>query len=214
MARVKLPIIRASRHYNKQTDPKFLGRLNAVLSGTFDNPKLPNPPVDAAIFKQGVDAYTAMITDALDGSKKAIAARDKKRQDMSLMMRHLTAYVEVASNGDMDTFLSSGFEPLATTRSTPQPLAQPVIAGIRQVKTGQLLADVTPVKGARHYQIQRAPVDPGCAPGTWIVVTISSAKQPVPFDGLTPGVVYSFQVRAYGTLGYTEWSDAINRMCF
>ena len=214
MASTKLPIIRTSLRYNKLTDPEFLARLNAVLSGTFGNSKFTTPPVDVATFKAGVDSYTATITDASDGSRKAKAARDKKRQEMSVMMRHLGVYVEVASNGDMDTFLSSGFEPTATTRSTPQPLAQPTIAGIDQINTGQLLVGVTPVKGARQYELRYAPVGAGGTAGTWTVITLPSAKLATPLNALTPGTLYSFQVRAYGKLGYTDWSDALNRMCF
>ena len=29
---------------------------------------------------------------------------------------------------------------------------------------------------------------------------------------LTPGTTYSFQIRALGRLGYTNYSDAVNRM--
>ena len=214
MAQIKLPIIRASLRYNKLTDPEFLTRLNAVLSGTFSNPRFTTPPVDAATFKAGIDGFAATITDASDGSKKAIAARVKKRQEMSVMMRHLGVYVEVASNGDMDTFLSSGFEPAATARSAPQPLAQPAIGRIDQGITGQLLVNVTPVKGARQYEVRYAPVSAGGTPGTWIVITLPSAKQATALNGLSAGTLYTFQVRGYGKLGYTEWSDALNRMCF
>ena len=28
-------------------------------------------------------------------------------------------------------------------------------------------------------------------------------------SGLTPGTSYTFQVRAFGTLGYTDYSDAV-----
>src|SRR5262249_40602143 len=98
---IKLPIIRTSLRYNQFTNPEFLARLNAVLSGTFGNLKFPVPPVDGATFKAGVDDFTTAMTEALDGSMKAIAARNKKRQELSLMMRHLGVYVEVTSNGDM-----------------------------------------------------------------------------------------------------------------
>jgi hypothetical protein len=30
---------------------------------------------------------------------------------------------------------------------------------------------------------------------------------------LTPGTMYTFQVRALGLLGYTNWSDPVNRIC-
>ncbi len=31
-------------------------------------------------------------------------------------------------------------------------------------------------------------------------------------SNLTPGTTYTFQVRALGRLGYTNWSDPVSRM--
>jgi hypothetical protein len=49
--------------------------------------------------------------------------------------------------------------------------------------------------------------------GQGTTVTVSSVKKPIEFNGLTPGTIYSFQVRAYGKLGYTAWCDPVTRMC-
>jgi hypothetical protein len=38
------------------------------------------------------------------------------------------------------------------------------------------------------------------------------AKTAVAINGLTPGTTYAIQVRAYGQLGYTEYSDSATRM--
>jgi len=43
--------------------------------------------------------------------------------------------------------------------------------------------------------------------------TVPNAKTAAPINGLTPGTMYAIQVRAYGQLGYTEWSDSATRMC-
>ena len=32
-------------------------------------------------------------------------------------------------------------------------------------------------------------------------------------ENLAPGTIYTFQVRAFGTLGYTDWSNPVQRMC-
>ncbi|PYR87312.1 MAG: hypothetical protein DMG18_00075 [Acidobacteria bacterium] len=44
-------------------------------------------------------------------------------------------------------------------------------------------------------------------------VMVAKIKPPVAIDGLTPGTTYAIQVRAYGPLGHTEWSDSATRMC-
>jgi hypothetical protein len=36
---------------------------------------------------------------------------------------------------------------------------------------------------------------------------------PPPVSGLTPGATYTFQVRALGSLGQTDWSDPVTRVC-
>ena len=47
-------------------------------NGLLNNPKYTNPPVDLAIYKAGIDQFSALIVDAEDGGKKAISAKDKQ----------------------------------------------------------------------------------------------------------------------------------------
>jgi len=53
----------------------------------------------------------------------------------------------------------------------------------------------------------------GAAPAVWSTLMSRNARTAVPIDGLTPGTTYAVQVRAYGQLGYTEWSASATRMC-
>ena len=64
--------------YTKVSDELFLGRLNAVYSGTNGNPAYPNPPIDMNAFKADIDSYSGVITEALDGSKKAISEKKEE----------------------------------------------------------------------------------------------------------------------------------------
>ena len=36
---------------------------------------------------------------------------------------------------------------------------------------------------------------------------VPTTKPPTVLNNLTPGGTYTFQVRAYGKLGYSDWSD-------
>jgi len=49
-------------------------------------------------------------------------------------------------------------------------------------------------------------------PTSWTIETVPNAKTAAALNGLTPGTTYAIQVRAYGFLGYTEWSDSAVRM--
>jgi len=46
----------------------------------------------------------------------------------------------------------------------------------------------------------------------WMTIHVLSARKPIAVDGLTPAKVYAFQVRAYGQLGYTRYSDSATHM--
>src|SRR2546430_664857 len=79
--------------------------------------------------------------------------------------------------------------------------------------TGQLLASIKPVRKAKSYELRYGAVGAGgAAPAAWSTLMVPNAKIAVPIKGLTPGTTYAIQVRAYGQLGYTEYSDSVTRM--
>src|SRR5262249_26241547 len=159
--------------------------------------------------KADLEAYAASIADAKDGGKKAIALRDKQGETVIRTIKFLVSYVEINCKDDMNIFLSSGLQPKSITRTPAQPLEQPVIDSLDQGTPGQLLASVKWVRKAKHYDLRYGPAGPGGAtPATWSTVTVPNAKTAVPLSGLTPGTTYAVQVRAYGQLGYTEYSDS------
>jgi hypothetical protein len=208
-------IIRPSLAFQDFSDDSFNSAVNNVCTGLDGNTGLGTPPVPIADVKSLRDAFSAAMVASAEGSKTATADKNKKREQLTVMMRQLAHYVEVACNGDMAIFLSSGFQPRTITRSTPQPLAVPTTTGLAQGMTGQMLLSVKNQKKALHHDAKVTPVggaNPGLS-GQGTMLTVSSLKQPITFNGLTPGTIYSFQVRAYGKLGYTEWSDPVTRMC-
>ena len=109
--------------------------------------------------------------------------------------------------------MSSGFEPLKTTRVPPQPLEPSAIRKVEQGSTGQLLVKVSCVPKARSYELRYASLDVGGAPGPWTSHPITAVASPTSCNGLTPGAMYAFQVRALGRLGFTDWSHSVTKMC-
>ena len=60
--------------------------------------------------------------------------------------------------------------------------------------------------------LAKGAIGPGQAtPKAWVTQTVPNAKT-APINGLTPGTTYAIQVRAYGSLGHTEWSDSATRV--
>ena len=194
-------------------DDAFVSRLAAIHDKMLGNPAFPNPPVDLATFLAAITTFAASVVVTLDGSKHAIAIKKKQRAGLVKMVEQLGHYVEAASNDDPVTFISSGFQIRSMIRSPLQSLGQPVIDRLEQGKSGELLAIVKPVPGARTYEIQYAPAFTGGASPMWAKITIARVRKPVPVENLMPGTTYVFQVRAFGHGGFTEWSQPVQRMC-
>jgi hypothetical protein len=69
------------------------------------------------------------------------------------------------------------------------------------------------IPGAIHYEVHYGIVgNGGTPPATWTTVTLPGSKK-APIIDLTPGANYAFQIRAFGRLGHTDWSDSITFIC-
>src|SRR6476469_5409229 len=102
----------------------------------------------------------------------------------------------------MATFLLSGFQSASTVKTPPQALPQPAISAVKQgALTGQLKVKPATLKKALNYILRYTPVPAGGGtPTTWTEQTLTSSKSVV-ISGLTPGTIYTFQIRALGRLG-------------
>jgi hypothetical protein len=208
-------IIPALLPFQDLPDDSFISSVNNVCTGMEGNAALGNPPVPIPNVKALRDEMSAAMVVAADGSRKATADKNNKRQQLTVMMRQLAHYVEVACNGDMATFLSSGFQPKTSAPSPQQPVAVPTITALQQGASGQMLLSVKKQKKVLHVDAKVTQIG-GATPGPLdqgTTIAVASVKQPITFNGLTPGMIYSFQVRGFGALGYTGWSDAVTRMC-
>ena len=130
------------------------------------------------------------------------------------MLRALALYVELNCKDDMNTFLTSGFQPRSSTRAAAQPLDQPMILSVDQGITGELLVSIKSVgRSAKSYDVRYGVVGAGgSTPTTWLTVTVPNTKIPARITGLIPATTYAIQVRAYGPLGHTPYSDSSIRM--
>lgn len=199
--------------YTVMSDADVVARGMAVETGLTGNSHFATLPVDLATLKANIDSFNALISEALDGSKKVIAQKDKQREAVIKMLRLLGRYVEVTSDGDMAIFTSSGFLPASTTKVPPSPLPLPVIRSVDNgVLSGELVVQVESIPKAVNYEIRYGAVVNGAAPSSWTSKVVTKVKPPVGIDGLTPGTIYAIQVRALGRVGYTAWTDSATCM--
>jgi len=206
-------MIRAALSFSKAVPEQLLTQGHAVLKGLTGNANFSNLPIDLAILKAALDTYAALIAEAKDGGKKAILARNKQGEELIRILRAVGYFVELNCKDDLNIFLTSGLQPRSSSRTPAQPLEQPMIMNVDHGTTGQLLVSIKSVSGAKVYELRYGPVGPnGATPATWTLQTVPNARAAAAINGLTPGTTYAIQVRAYGPLGYTEYSDSATRM--
>jgi hypothetical protein len=209
----KIKKIKALLGFQKTSDADLLKQLNAVHDGMNGNSAYSTPPVDMVTFKKEIDSFTVLITDAEDGGKKAITAKNKQREAMVKMVTLLGHYVESACNDDLATFNTSGFVAATTVRTPAAPLPPATIEWIdRGPLTGQVEAKPKTVDKALSYDLRYGLVVNGATPATWTTIILPSPKKTL-ISNLTPGATYAFQIRALGKLGYTDWSDPMTFIC-
>ena len=205
--------IRSSEGYDTMPDSDLVARAVAVNNGMTGNQNFPAPPVELPSFKTNINKFSELIAESLDGSKRIIAAKKQQREVIIQMLRLLARYVEFHCNDDIATFKSSGFEPLSTIRSPRNQLSQ----NIRRIDhgpiSGQLVFRLKAVPKALSYELRYGRAVNVNSPAEWTIQLVTRVKAPITIDGLTPGTVYAFQVRAMELAGYTDWSDSVTRMC-
>lgn len=208
----KPPKIRVVKGYGRYADQPLLAAGSAAVEGLDANTDLPNPPFPASVLKPEVIKLGELI-GANDGGKKAIADKNKQKAVVVKMLEQDAHYVEVTANNDPNIIGKSGFQ-MITAKTPPQPLPQPridkIVAG---PNSGQLLVAVLAILKARMFDLRYGVSGPnGQLPTVWTNEPFPSVKPPMAITGLTPGTSYTFQVRAYGTLGYTDYSEPVTKI--
>src|SRR3954452_17700081 len=94
----KVKKLKALLGFQGMSDTEFIQQLLNVYKGMNGNLDFSKAPVDMAAFRTGIDTLNVLVTDAADGGKKTIAAKNKQRELMTQQVTSLGHYVEAASN--------------------------------------------------------------------------------------------------------------------
>lgn len=78
--------------------------------------------------------------------------------------------------------------------------------------SGEIVLRVEPVKGAKSYDISCCIGDPSIE-ANWRHCGVGTRASHLVAEGLTPGTVYWFRVRAIGANGKGPWSQFVSLMC-
>jgi hypothetical protein len=205
--------IKAVTGFHGVKDADILNRGYQVETSLTGNSHFPNPPVDLATLKAALDTFAGLIPQALDGSKKVIAEKNKQRTTVIQMLRMVASYVNMMSNGDTTVFQTSGFQAASSTRATNTPLSEKIRKLDRGDNSGEILAWIQTVRGASSYEFRYGATVNGAAPAAWTTLPLSGVKQAVPITGLATGATYMFQARALVRNKFTDWSDPVTFVC-
>ena len=206
--------IKAKLGFHGVLDSEVVKALTVAYNGFLHNPAFPNPPVDLAIYKAGIDTLAALVVDAEDGGTKAIKAKDKQRVVMIKMYTLLGQYAGSACNDDPAIFSTSGFTPLSNVRVAPKPLTEAKFSSIdRGNNSGEVVVKPEGQTGVLTFDVHFALEGAGGVLGPWTVVTIAGPRKTT-ITGLTVTGIYHFQIRAFGKVGgYTDWMDSKTFIC-
>ena|SRR2546427_3026750 len=208
----KPKMIKAIDGFAGVSDADVLSRGTNVETSMTGNANFPNPPVDLAALKMALDTFSALIAQALDGSKKVVAEKNKQRLAVIKMLRLLGRYVEVTCKEDMAIFQTSGFQPAPTNRTAASPLTEKIRKVEHGANSGEITVWLKTVPKASSYEFRYAVANAGAAT-TWTTLPLSSVKAPIALKGLTPAATYLLQARALVKNTYTDWSDSISFIC-
>lgn len=182
---------------------EFASNIVVSLTG---NAAFPAPLVPLATLGAAQSAFHDALLAAAQGGKQLTAVKTEKRAALETALRSEAGYVQAIAGQNLSALLSSGYEAASTNRAQSA-LPAPVIVGLDNGMTSQLILRMQPVANAKSYEVQTK------NGGGWTPAGVFTQSRGVVLPGLTPGQNYSVQARAIGgSTGYSDWSDPVSHM--
>jgi hypothetical protein len=167
------------------------------------------PPVSKADLDTARAAFTEAIPIATTGGPEETAAKNNLRAALIALLRPLAAFVDGKHLNNLELLLKSGFK-ASKTGNTPAALIVPVIKGVKNGISGQLLPKVDPIDNVAGFEPRSALIAPDGTQGPWVNGDFSKSARGLAVNGLTPGALYALQVRAhFANNQHSDWSDTV-----
>jgi hypothetical protein len=181
-------------------------------NSNFTPPQAPAPPVDQATLEAANDMLSAAIAAAHDAGKLAVAHRNHAKEVVVKLLEQLATYVQTNCKDNMEIFMSSGFTPISSTKTTVPPVCESIRKIVPGANSGQMDVTLMTYPGAGSYELRWGAEGAGGAPpANWTQMPILKLRPATTISNLTPGTAYLFQARAVVETGYSDWGDPIKR---
>ena len=195
--------------------------LSRVVPAMKDNENFPEPwwddpaakPTQASL-KTDAEELAEIEGRAADGDKGAKAEYQARRAEIEASLQKLVAYLELQAAGDRVMLESTGFELRRPTTHSggPGPLSAPQnLMAKRGDVSGMMILRCQTVKGAGSYESQLCTGD-DTVEANWRTVAQTKGCRRIEINGLTPGAICKFRIRAIGPKGPGAWSDIASLM--
>jgi hypothetical protein len=200
---------RVALHLIKLSDEALLIKIQSIIERMTNNANFPPPIPELDALQTAVMAYqSALVAQRTHPVKEATFHKNVMRVALEQAYRILGNVVELKSNNNLGTLLSSGFEVRKT--ATPKGcLEKPSDLQVTTTsKPGSVRVSVTKVSGASSYIFQYA-LSPLIEESQW--KTIAGTSRSKIIDGLELGKQYAFRVGGIGADPVIIFSDTITR---
>ena len=200
--------LRVSYKFAKEPDTDLNDTAGTVSTEMTGNAAFPTPPADAtlAMLLAANTDFTEKIGKAKMGGPMDTTGKNLSRQTLLGILKKLAGYVQITA-ANLEELQSSGFDARSENHAR-QPLDQPTGLKVKNGTTGQLIAGIgSPVKNTNLYE-GRAKLE---GSETWLSSVFTGDSRHIIFSGLTPGSMYTIEVRALGgSTGQSDWSDPVS----
>ncbi|MBL0310106.1 MAG: fibronectin type III domain-containing protein [Bacteroidetes bacterium] len=186
------------------TVPEQSLRLIHIIKEMTGNVNFPNPSPTLAVMLQAARDLSKAYEMSRNRDKEQVAIMNLRRAELLELVRQLGAYVQMASMGDVEKILSSGFGVAELPAARP-PVAQVQKIRVRQWSSlGSLRAIWGKVTAAEAYEVQLSDSGPEDKFFKHYITVIGSR---LTIKDLVPGKIYWVRVRAVGRRGAGLWSN-------
>jgi hypothetical protein len=209
MATTKPASVKVKTGFRKMSDPQLAISTATVINEMTGNDKFPNPDPDIKTLQTALDALNAAIAAQVQGGTAATARKHGERATVVALLEKEARYVQNNCNNDPAVVLSAGFQLIPKAARTKNPPAKPSNVTVDFGKAGELTLTAPPIPRVKVYEVRYAALGANNTPGVWTDAGLFSNSQGMTIGGLTSGMTYVFQVRAFGATGYGDWSDPV-----